>query len=71
MTVFNSTGVLRKVLLCPPTYYELIPVDDFARTAIERGAKIDRKKAQAQHDELADALRALCVLRAIHEGALP
>jgi len=39
MPIFNSTGVLRKVLLCPPTYYELIPVDDFARTAIERGAK--------------------------------
>lgn len=57
MAAFNSTGVLRKVLLCPPTYYDLVPVDDFARTAIERGAKINRKKAQAQHDELADALR--------------
>ncbi|MFQ6100264.1 MAG: dimethylarginine dimethylaminohydrolase family protein [Anaerolineae bacterium] len=57
MAVFNSTGVLRKVLLCPPTYYELVPVDDFARTAIERGAKIDKRKAQAQHDELADVLR--------------
>jgi N-dimethylarginine dimethylaminohydrolase len=57
VAVFNSTGVLKKVLLCPPTYYELIPVDDFARTAIERGAKIDKNKAHAQHDELADALR--------------
>jgi N-dimethylarginine dimethylaminohydrolase len=53
MVVFNSTGVLRKVLLCLPTYYELIPVDDFAQTAIERGED-RRKKAQAQHDELAE-----------------
>ncbi|MFQ5791510.1 MAG: dimethylarginine dimethylaminohydrolase family protein [Acidobacteriota bacterium] len=57
MPVHDGTGVLRKVLLCPPTYYELVPVDDFARTALERGDKVDHDKAQAQHNELADILR--------------
>ncbi len=28
MPVHNGTGVLRKVMLCPSTYYELVPVDD-------------------------------------------
>lgn len=57
MTISNNTGVLHKVLLCPPTYYEIVPVSDFSRTALERGDKVDHKKAQTQHDELADALR--------------
>ena len=57
MTVYNNTGVLKKVLLCPPTFYEIVPVSDFSRTALERGDVVDHVKAQAQHDELADALR--------------
>lgn len=57
MAIYNNTGVLRKVLLCPPTYYEIVPVSDFSRTALERGDKVDPDLAQAQHDELADALR--------------
>ncbi len=57
MTVFNNTGVLRKVLLCPPTFYEIVPVSDFSRTALERGDKVDHVKAQAQHDELAGCLK--------------
>jgi N-dimethylarginine dimethylaminohydrolase len=57
MPVYNSTGVLRKVLLCPPLFYEIVPVSDFSRTALERGDKVDPIKAQAQHDELAATLR--------------
>jgi len=56
MAVYNNTGVLRKVLLCPPTYFEIVPVSDFSRTALERGDVADLKKAHAQHAELADAL---------------
>jgi len=37
MAIYNNTGILRKVLLCPPTYYEIVPVSDFSRTALERG----------------------------------
>ena len=47
MPVHNGTGVLRKVMLCPSTFYELVPVDDFARTALERGDKVDHDKARA------------------------
>jgi N-dimethylarginine dimethylaminohydrolase len=57
MAVYNNTGVLRKVMLCPPTFYEIVPVSDFSRTALERGDKVDHVKAQAQHDELAACLR--------------
>lgn len=57
MPISNNTGVLRKVLLCPPTYYDIVPVSDFSRTALERGDKVDPAKAQAQHDEMAAALR--------------
>jgi len=48
--LLDSTRVLRKVLLCRSTYYELVPVGDFAGAAIERGAKIEKSKAQAQAD---------------------
>ena len=48
-------------MLCPSTFYELVPVDDFARTALERGDKVDHEKAKAQHDELADILREAAV----------
>ncbi len=57
MTITNNTGVLRKVMLCPPDFYEIVPVSDFSRTALERGDKVDHVKAQAQHDELAGCLR--------------
>jgi N-dimethylarginine dimethylaminohydrolase len=57
MPIYNNTGVLRKVLLCPPQFYEIVPVSDFSRTALERGDKVDHIKAKAQHDELAAALR--------------
>jgi len=57
MAVFNSTGVLRKVMLCPTDFYEIVPVSDFSRTALERGDVVDHVKAKAQHDELAACLR--------------
>lgn len=57
MPIYNNTGVLRKVLLCPPQFYEIVPVSDFSRTALERGDKVDHAKAQAQHGELAGALK--------------
>ncbi|OGO39274.1 MAG: hypothetical protein A2W35_08810 [Chloroflexi bacterium RBG_16_57_11] len=57
MAIFNNTGVLRKVMLCPTTFYEIVPVSDFSRTALERGDQVDHAKAKAQHDELADCLR--------------
>lgn len=57
MTIFNNTGVLRKVMLCPTDFYEIVPVSDFSRTALERGDKVDHVKAKEQHDELAACLK--------------
>jgi len=57
MTIYNNTGVLRKVMLCPTDFYEIVPVSDFSRTALERGDVVDHVKAKAQQDELAACLR--------------
>ncbi|HEX7974108.1 MAG TPA: arginine deiminase family protein, partial [Anaerolineales bacterium] len=57
MAVYNNTGVLRRVMLCPTDFYEIVPVSDFSRTALERGDVVDHKKALSQHNELASALR--------------
>lgn len=56
MAVYNNTGVLRRVMLCPTDFYEIVPVSDFSRTALERGDVVDHKKALGQHNELASAL---------------
>lgn len=56
MAIYNNTGILRRVLVCPPDFYEIVPVSDFSRTALERGDKVDHVKAQAQHSELVSAL---------------
>lgn len=53
----NSTGRLRKVMLCRPDYYELTPVSDTARDAQDRGEKVDPVVAAREHDELVAALR--------------
>lgn len=53
----NSTGTLRSVLICKPTYYELVPVSDTARDAQDRGEKVDHDAAQAQHDEMVAMLK--------------
>jgi len=43
MKVYNSTGVLKKVLLCLPTYYELVPVSEVAIRHIEAGDKVNHE----------------------------
>lgn len=57
MVIYNNTGVLRKVLLCSTMNYEIVPVSDFSRTALERGDKVDHVKAKSQHDELEACLK--------------
>ena len=52
----NPTGVLRKLMLTKPDYYELTPVSDTARDAQDRGEKVDHAAAAAQHAEMVAAL---------------
>lgn len=54
----NSTGTLRSVLVCRPTYYELVPVSDTARDAQDRGESVNHDVAQAEHDETVAMLKA-------------
>jgi len=59
--VYNSTGVLKKVLLCSPTYYELVPVNEVALKHIDAGDKVDHEVVGKEHAEMADALRSASV----------
>jgi len=47
--VYNNTGVLRRVMLCKPLYYQLIPASDTARDAMDRGVIINKDKVMYQH----------------------
>ena len=49
MKVDNSTGVLKKVLLCLPTYYELVPISEVAKRHIEAGEKVDHEVVEKEH----------------------
>jgi len=52
----NEYGKLRKVLLCKPTYFEWEPINETAKRYLEQ-SKFDYNEAQAEHAELADALK--------------
>lgn len=57
MAVSHITGVLKKVLLANPVHWELLPLSDTARDALDRGNAVDTVRALAEHDEFADAFR--------------
>ncbi len=50
--VESATGVLKKVLLCPPTYLALKPINKIAADWMEKGEVIDQVKAIGEHNEL-------------------
>jgi hypothetical protein len=39
--VSNSTGKLRKVLLCPPTYFSFQPINEITKAALAQGEEAD------------------------------
>jgi N-dimethylarginine dimethylaminohydrolase len=49
-------GKLRSVLLCKPTFYEFMPVNETAKSHLEKGEKLDRQRAFREHQYLADAI---------------
>jgi len=57
--VFNSHGVLRSILLCKPTYYEICDFSEVASQHIKEGFVVSRKAATEQHQEFVEVFRQL------------
>jgi len=55
--VSNSTGKLRKVLLCPPTYFSFQPINEITKAALAQGEEADLEAFKREHNELVDAYR--------------
>jgi len=54
----NEYGKLRKVLLCKPEYFEWEPINEVSKKNLsQQKGKFNYKRAQIEHQELADALR--------------
>ena len=50
--VNSSTGILKRVLLCPPTYLQLKPINKIASDWLDKGEVIDQEKSLSEHMEL-------------------
>jgi N-dimethylarginine dimethylaminohydrolase len=55
--VANSTGRLRRVLLCPPTYFEFQPINEITRRVLANGEQPDLDVLRREHAEFVDAYR--------------
>jgi N-dimethylarginine dimethylaminohydrolase len=55
--VRNSTGTLRKVLLCPPTYFDFRPINEITRKVLAAGEHADLEAVRREHAGLAHAYR--------------
>jgi len=55
--VMNSTGRLRKVLLCPPTYFHYQPINEITRSVLANGEKPDLEVFAREHAEFVQAYR--------------
>ena len=52
--VSSATGRLSSVLLCPPTYLSLEPIDKISQDWLAKGDMIDRERAAKEHQALVD-----------------
>lgn len=52
----SETGVLQEVLLCAPDYYEWMAVNSVAEATLAAQETFDLQAAQAQYNEMVDAL---------------
>lgn len=57
MAQYNSHGSLRKVLLCPPTYYEELTISEIAHRSVDEGDVVNRELAIEMHEGMVQALR--------------
>lgn len=55
MGVSSEYGKLRKVLLCRPDYFKLVPTNDINKRALASGRKFTMEDVEKQHEELCDA----------------
>jgi N-dimethylarginine dimethylaminohydrolase len=55
--VSNSTGRLRRVLLCPPTYFDFRPINEITRKVLADGEHADRDVVRREHEGFAQAYR--------------
>lgn len=57
-SVSSETGVLREVLVCPPTHYSWVPTNSIVRRTLDAGGQAPTQaQLAAQHGELVDALQ--------------
>ena len=55
--VKNSTGILKKVLLCPPDNIKFQPINVIAQKWISEGKMVDREACLKEHAELVQAYK--------------
>ncbi len=53
----NSTGKLRKVLLCPPAYFDFRPINEITRKVLAEGERADLEAVKREHEGFAQAYR--------------
>jgi N-dimethylarginine dimethylaminohydrolase len=53
----NSTGRLRKVLLCPPEHFRFQPINEITRGVLAKGESADLEAVVREHAEFAQAYR--------------
>ena len=53
----NSTGRLRKVLLCPPTHFRFQPVNEITRGVLANGGVPDLEVLAREHQDFVEAYR--------------
>ena len=54
----NSTGRLRRVLLCPPTHFRFQPINEITNRVLANGEEADLEAFAREHAELVEAYRA-------------
>ena len=53
----NSTGKLRKVLLCPPAFFDFRPINEITRKVLADGEHADLDAVRREHEGFAQAYR--------------
>lgn len=55
MAQYNSHGLLKKVLLCKPTYYKELTISEIANRSVDEGDKVNIQLATKMHEGLVQA----------------